>query len=141
MTIFDKLEKALDEFPTKAKKAMNKLIVNGTEYLVKGRNISVRQKSVFVDRLCVVDGLSGTVKIEFQGDLAYLDCTDAVINGDVNGDIDGTTITVNGDVAGDIDCTSIKCKDVGGDVDGTTVTCGKVRGDVDAMSVKKIIKK
>lgn len=141
MNVFDRLEAWLDNVPTKAKKAMNRLIVNGTTYEVKGRNIRVKRSTVLVDGVTVVDGLSGTVKIEFQGDLASLDCNTATINGDVNGDVDANSLTVTGDVAGDIDCTSIKCGDVGGDVDGATVTCGKVRGDVDAMQVKRVVKK
>jgi hypothetical protein len=141
MNIFDRLETWLDNVPTKIKAAMNRIIVNGTTYAVKGTNISVKRNRVFVDRVCVADGLSGVVKIEFQGDLAYLDCNTATINGDVNGDVDANSLTVTGDVNGDIDCTSIKCGNVGGDVDGTTVTCGKVKGDVDAMQVKRVVKK
>ena len=120
---------------------MNKLIVNGTTYEVKGKHINVRKNSVYIGDKVVIDNLSGVVKIEFQGDLAHLDCNAATINGDVNGDVDANSLTVTGDVAGDIDCTSIKCRDVGGDIDATTVTCGKVRGDVDAMQVKRIVKK
>ena len=48
------------------------------------------------------------LKIEFQGDLASLDCANAVINGNVQSN-----------------------------VDETTVTCGNVKGDVDAMTVRK----
>jgi len=120
---------------------MNKIIINGTSYDVKGRNINVRNNRVFVDNQLVVEGMSGTLKIEFEGDLASLDCTSAVVNGNVHGNIDSATITVNGDVAGDLDGTSIKCGNVGGDVDSTSVTCGKVKGDIDAMTVKKIVKK
>ena len=120
---------------------MNKLIVNGTTYEVKGRNISVKHNRIFVDRQGVTEELSGIVKIEFLGDLAYLDCNAATIHGDVHGDVDANSLNVTGDVVGDVDCTSIKCGDVGGDVDGTTVTCGKVRGDVDAMQVRRVVKK
>ena len=120
---------------------MNRLRVNGTEYLVKGNRVSVKRRRVYVNNQCVTEELSGTVKIEFQGDLAHLDCNTAIVHGDVNGDVDANSLTVTGDVAGDVDCTSIKCRDVGGDVDGTTVTCGKVRGDVDAMQVKRVVKK
>ena len=141
MNIFDRLETWLDDIPIKLKAAMNRLIVNGTEYLVKGNNISVKRRRVYVNNQCVTDELSGTVKIEFQGDLAHLDCNTAIVHGDVNGDVDANSLTVTGDVAGDVDCTSIKCRDVGGDVDGTSVTCGKVRGDVDAMTVKRVVKK
>ena len=142
MNVFDRIEKWLDELPTKIKERfMNIITINGESHDVEGNNVVVRRGKVLVDGKVIKDGLSGTVKIEFEGDLAYLDCTHAVINGDVHGDVDGTTITVNGDVSGDIDATTIKCGEVGGDVDGTTVTCGKVKGDVDAMTVKKILRK
>jgi len=142
MNIFDKLEKWLDELPTKIKNwFMNIITINGERHDVEGNNIVVRRGKVLVNGKVIKDGLTDTVKIEFEGDLAYLDCTNAVINGDVHGDVDCTSVVVNGDVSGDIDGTTIKCGDVGGDVDGTTVTCGKVKGDVDAMTVKKITKK
>jgi len=137
MTIFDETEKWLDDKLNLIKKYMNKIIIDNKSYDVKGRNIVVRNGKVIVDGEVIKDGLSGTVKIEFQGDLASLDCTTAVVNGNVKGDVDGTTITINGNVQGSVDGTTIKCGDVGGDVDGTTVNCGNVRGDVDAMTVKR----
>jgi len=142
MNVFDRIENWLDEAPTKLKnKLMNIITINGETHDVEGNNVVVRRGKVLVNGKVIKDGLTGTVKIEFEGELAHLDCTQAIVNGDVHGDIDCTTITVNGDVSGDVDGTTIKCGDVGGDVDGTTVTCGKVKGDVDAMSVKKIVKK
>jgi len=142
MNVFDRIEKWLDELPTKIKnKLMNIIRINGESHDVEGNNIVVRRGKVLVDGKVIKDGLTGTVKIEFEGDIAYLDCTQAVVNGDVHGDIDCASAIVNGDISGDVDCTTIKCGDVGGDVDGTTVTCGKVKGDVDAMTVKKILKK
>ena len=141
MNIFDRIEKWLDELPTKIKKlVMNKIKINGESHDVEGDNIVVRRGKVLVNGKVIKDGLTGTVKIEFEGELAHLDCTTAVVNGSVHGDVDCSTITVNGDVSGDVDCTTIKCGDVGGDVDATTVTCGKIKGDVDAMTVKKIVK-
>ena len=136
------MEKWLDELPAKIKNwSMNIITINGESHDVEGNNIVVRRGKVLVNGKVIKDGLTGTVKIEFEGDLAHLDCTSASINGDVNGDVDCTSLTVTGDVNGDVDGTNIKCGNVAGDVDGTTVTCGKVKGDVDAMSVKKIIKK
>jgi len=136
MSVFDRAEKWLGDVPIKIKKAMNKLIVNGTSYEVKGNHINVRKSSVMVDGVEIVSGLSGTVKIEFEGDLATLDCNTATVNGNVQ-DVDCNSVIVNGDVSGDIDATSVKCGNVGGDVDATSVTCGKVKGDVDAMTVKR----
>ena len=142
MNVLDRIEKWLDELPSKIKNSfMNIITINGESHDVEGNNVVVRRGKVLVNGKVIKDGLTGTVKIEWQGDLAYLDCTSAVVNGNVLGDVDCTSITVNGEVAGDIDGTNIKCGDVGGDVDGTSVTCGKVKGDVDAMTVKKIVKK
>jgi len=116
----------------------NTITIIGKSIDVVGNKIKIRNNSVFVDGIEVESGLSGIVKIEFTGDLAKLDCTSAVINGSVLGDVDGTNITVIGDVQGDIDGTNIKCGSVGGDVDGTTITIsGDVKGDVDAMNFKK----
>lgn len=142
MNVLDKAEKWIDDKLLLIKnKIMNIITINGESHDVEGDNVVVRRGKVLVNGKVIKDGLTGTVKIEFEGDLAHLDCTSAVVNGDVHGDVDGTTLTVNGDVSGDLDGTTIKCGDVGGDVDGTTVTCGKVKGDVDAMTVKKILKK
>jgi len=142
MNVFDRIEKWLDELPAKIKNSfMNIITINGESHDVEGNNVVVRRGKVLVNGKVIKDNLSGTVKIEWEGDLASLDCTQAVVNGNVHGDVDGTTITVSGDVSGDVDGTTIKCGDVAGDVDATTVTCGKVKGDVDAMSVKKIVRK
>jgi len=97
----------------------NKITINGKTYDVSGRNIVVKNDTIYVDGQVVESGLSGIVKIEFTGDLANLDCTTAVINGNVQGDVDGTNIT---------------CGDVGGDVDGTNISCGDVKGDVDGTN-------
>jgi len=137
MSIFDRLEEKIDEVLILIKNRMNKIFINGKSYDVKGKNIVAKNGKVIVDGEVIKDGLSGTVRIEFKGDLASLDCTNAVVNGNVKGSVDCTSIVVNGDVSGDVDGTTIKCGDVGGDVDGTTVSCGKVKGDVDAMTVKK----
>lgn len=117
-------------------KNKNKITINGKTYEVSGNNIRVQNDSIYVDGQLIESGLKDTVKIEFTGDLANLNCTTATILGDVKGDVDGTTITC-GNVAGDVDGTTIKCGDVGGDVDGTSVTCNKVMGDVDAVKFNK----
>lgn len=138
MTIFDRAEQWIDDKLILIKNNMNKIVINGESFQVQGRNITINGEKICVDGELVKDGLKETVKIEFQGDLANLHCTAAVINGNVNGDVDGTTINVTGNVGGDVDGTTINCGDVGGDVDGTTITCGKIKGDVDAITVKKI---
>jgi len=111
----------------------NKITINGKPYDVSGNNIVVKNDTVYVDGVVVESGLSGIVKIEFTGDLANLDCTTATITGNVNGDVDGTTITC-GNVGGDVDGTTIKCGDVGGDVDCTNITCRDIKGEVDGMN-------
>lgn len=142
MTIFDKAEQWLDDKLDLIKNwFMNTIKINGESFKVDGKNIIVGRNSIQVNGDVIKDNLSGTIKIEFEGDLANLDCTTAVVNGNVHGDVDGTTITVNGNVSGDLDGTTIKCGDVGGDVDATTITCRKIKGDVDAMNIKRIVKK
>jgi hypothetical protein len=111
----------------------NKITINGKTYDVSGNNIVVKNDTVYVDGVIVQSGLSGIVKIEFTGDLANLDCTTAEIAGNVQGDVDCTTIKC-GDIGGDVDCTTINCRDISGDVDCTTIACGSVKGDVDAMN-------
>jgi len=103
-------------------KNKNKITINGKSYEVSGNNISVKNDSIYVDGVLVESGLTGDVKVEFTGDLANLDCTTATINGNVTGDVDGTTIS---------------CGNIGGDVDGTTINCGDIKGSVDAVSVRK----
>ena len=73
-----------------------------------------------VDGVVIESGLSGNVKVEFIGDLANIDCTNLVVNGDVKGDVD---------------CTNLKCGNIVGDVDATNVTCANVIGDIDAHKV------
>lgn len=137
MIIFDKAEKWLDKQINLIEKYMNKITINGESFDVSGKDIVVKRNTVIVNGKVIKDDLSGTVKIEFQGDLASLDCTNAVINGNVQGNVDGANVTVNGNVRGNVDGTSIKCCDVGGDVDGTSVSCGNIKGDIDTMTVRK----
>lgn len=113
----------------------NKITINGKSYDVAGRNIVINNDKVMVDGVMVESGLSGIVKIEFTGDLASLDCTTATINGNVKGNVDGTTITC-GDVGGDVDGTTIKCGNVNGNLDGVNITCGDIKGKVDGTNFK-----
>ena len=123
MTIFDKAEKWLDELLAEIKNwIMNIITINGKRIECSGRNIKVVDDKVFVDGKLMEGNLSGTVKIQFEGDLANLDCTSA---------------EVNGNVQGNVDCTSIRCGDVAGDIDATSVRCKNVKGDIDAVSVKR----
>jgi len=129
MNLLDNAEKWLDDKLLLIKKTiMNILIVNDDEYKVRGNRIKVRDDKILVNGDVIVSGLSGDVRIEFEGDVADLDCSAVTINGNVLGGVDGTTITVKGDVHGDVDGTVINCGDVGGDVDGTNVRCRDIRG-------------
>jgi len=105
----------------KNNKPMNILNINGKNFDVVGRNIVVRNGNVIVDDKQIVGDLTGNVHITFTGDLAKLDCTSAVINGNVQGDVD---------------CTSLQCNDISGDVDATNVKCNNIMGKVDATNVK-----
>jgi hypothetical protein len=108
----------------------NKITINGKSYdNVGGKNIQVRNDSVYVDGQLIESGLSGIVKIEFTGDIANLDCTTAHINGNVTGNVDGTTINC-GNVGGDVDGTTIRCGNIGGNVDGVTINCNTVKGNI-----------
>jgi len=100
---------------------MNIINVNGKSYEVAGRNIVVNNGSVIVDGKQVVGNLSGNVHVTFTGDLAKLDCTSA---------------TISGNVQGNVNCTSLQCNDIGGNVDATNVKCNNIAGDVDATNVK-----
>jgi len=100
----------------------NKIVINGKSHSVSGKNISIMNDKIYVDGILVESGLSGIVEVKFEGDIANLECTTATINGNVLGNVDGTTI---------------RCGDVGGDVDGTTITCGDVSGDVDGTTIRK----
>lgn len=106
----------------------NNIIINGVRIQANGKNIRVQNNSVYVDGKLVEEGLTGTVEIRFEGDLASLK-TDgsAKINGNVEGYVD---------TGG-----SCKCGDVGGYVDaGGSVTCGKVDGDVHAGGSIKMVR-
>lgn len=101
---------------------MNSITINGETFIVDGKNVNISGNKVIVDGKVVKNGLEGIVKIEWSGDLANLDCTNA---------------TINGDIHGDVDCTNLTCGNIGGDVDATNVKCGNIGGDVDAMKVTR----
>ena len=82
------------------------MIINGTKKIVEGHNVSIVNDKVFVNGKLVAEGLTGTVHIEWNGPAANIDCT---------------SITVNGNVEGNIDATSVRCGDVGGDVDAKII--------------------
>lgn len=111
-------------------KNMYQIIVNGIKHAVKSTKITVRKRSIYSGDLLITDNLPGdTVKVEFIGDLASLDCTSCVITGDVKGDVDATSVKC-GNITGDVDGTTINCNNIVGDVDGTTINCKTVKGNI-----------
>lgn len=106
--------------------SMNKITVHGTTTHVSGRNITVYNDKVYVDGKLVAEGLSGEVKIKFEGDLASLDAANVEVSGSVKGPVDGTNITVHGDITGNVDGTNIKANVINGKVDGTNITCKNI---------------
>lgn len=109
---------------------MNIITINGRQYSVEGRKIVVREVpkqgvEIQVGNVVVERNVTErNLQISFTGDLADLDCTTAIIYGNVKGDVDCTTLTC-GDIGGDVDATSVHCKKISGDVDATTVKVKK----------------
>ena len=63
-------------------KANNVININGKSISVQGNNISIMNGTVYVDGKLVEEGLSGDVRITFEGDLASLDTSASVtVNG------------------------------------------------------------
>lgn len=119
-------------------KSSNRITINGKSFDVQGNNVVVKNGKVIVGGKTIQEGLSGTIKVEFTGNLATLDCTTATINGNVRGGVNGNTINIQGNVDGDVNGTTINCGNVRGDVDGSTIKCGNVHGDVDGINVRRL---
>ena len=100
---------------------MNSITINGESFVCDGKNIVAKNGSIYVDGIQIKTGLSGNVTVHFNGDLATLNCADAVINGNVQGDVNAA---------------DVRCGDVGGNVSAADVRCNNVRGKVSAASVK-----
>lgn len=99
---------------------MSRIVVNGVTFEVDAAaNVVVRNGSVSVGGKTIVEGLSGVVRVEWQGPLATLQSDASVTCGDVAGGVD----------AGG----SVQCRDVRGSVSaGGSVQCGSVGGSVRA---------
>jgi hypothetical protein len=99
----------------------NRITVNGQTFEVEnGKSISVINGVLKVDGKVIVNGLSGDVRITFDGDLASLNCD---------------TVTINGNVQGDVNCDTINCGNIGGNVNADTVNCKNVSGSIKADTV------
>jgi hypothetical protein len=103
----------------KIETVMNKIIINGEEHSVEGRNIAVttvdNKTTITVNNKVVQTVNNNNVVIRFEGDLATLDCHN---------------VEVHGNIIGDVDAHNIKCNDIFGEVDAHNVSCRKVRGKV-----------
>jgi hypothetical protein len=122
MHIINKLHLSkLNSFSKRIKSFMNSITINNESFICEGKNIQVRNGTILVDGKVIKEGLSGDVTIHFNGDLASLTCADAVINGNVRGNVSAA---------------DVKCGDVGGNVNAADVRCGNVSGKINAASVK-----
>jgi hypothetical protein len=101
----------------------NRITINGVTIETDGSSIHVTSNgNVSVGGVVVMGGLSGTINVQFEGDLASLTCQgSATVNGSVQRDVDaGGSITVGGNVGGDVDA------------GGSITVAGNVSGDADA---------
>jgi len=100
---------------------MSTIIINNKRFEVFDKNISVINDKVMVNDKVIESGLSGIVKIQFEGDLANLDATNVDVTGNVN-NADCTNLKVSGDIKGNVDATNVTCKNIYGSVDAVKVT-------------------
>ena len=100
---------------------MNNITINEEPFICNDKNIVSVNGKIIVDGEVIKEGLSGNVTIHFNGDLANLTCADAVINGNVHGDVNAA---------------DVKCGNIGGNVSATDVRCNNVQGKITAASVK-----
>jgi hypothetical protein len=107
---------------------MNKIIINGVETPVTGKNIVCR---ILVDDVLISEH-GGNIKISFEGDLANIKATNLTVNGNANGEIDATSVKVSGGINSPIiNCTNL---DVSGNItttniDATSVEANEIRAD------------
>jgi hypothetical protein len=115
---------------------MNSITINGESFVVNGKNIKCKNNKVYVDGELIKEGLSGDVKIHFNGDLASLTCADAVVTGNVQGDVNAADLQC-GNIGGRVNCADLKCTgDIKGNVSAADVKCNNIAGSVTAAEVK-----
>lgn len=111
----------------------NSITINGVRIEVQGSasNISIRNGNVTIGGNVVKTGLSGDVRVIWEGPLASLDCDawpapippcSVALSGNVGA---GNNVTVSGDVGGNISS-------------GNGVTCHKVVGNIMAGGSVKV---
>jgi hypothetical protein len=116
-------------------KKRNTIIINGQKIQTIGSNIEINGENILVDGQVVKNGLAGTVKIQFEGDIASIKSdTSVTVNGNVHGNVDAGGSIICQQVGRDVDAGgSVTCTDIQGDVDaGGSVTCGEIHGNVHA---------
>jgi hypothetical protein len=100
------------------------ITINGKTFTTKGNNISVINDKVMVDGIIIESGLSGIVKIQFEGDIANIDATSVEIVGNVTGNVGTTHLKVSGDIKGNVDTTHLNCRDIYANrVDSVHINC------------------
>ena len=104
---------------------MATIIINGKSYdNVVGNNIQIINDKVIVNGVVIESGLSGIIKVQFEGDIANIDCSNLEIIGNVVGNIDSSNLKVSGNIQGDVDCTNLTCRDIfANKVDATIINC------------------
>lgn len=107
---------------------MNSITINGVRIEVQGSasNISIRNGNVTIGGNVVKTGLSGEVRVVWEGPLASLECDgSAAIHGTVASVDAGNGVMVTGDVHGNVSA-------------GNSVTCHKVGGSIQAGGSVKV---
>jgi hypothetical protein len=112
---------------------MNKIIINTKEFLVNGNNIVVENinnstVSISVDGKHIQTVTSNEVVIKFEGDLANLSSTSAVVNGNVMSNVKTTNLKVGGSITGNVNSTNVKVEnDIIGDVSGVNIKASRIK--------------
>jgi hypothetical protein len=107
---------------------MNSITINGVRIEVQGgaSNISIRNGQVTIGGSVVKTGLSGEVRVVWEGPLASLDCDGSADTGSVAGNVfAGNGVRVTGDIQGNVNA-------------GNSVTCQKVGGSIQAGGSVKV---
>ena len=112
--------------------------MNGVTHHVNGKNVSIKNGSVYVDGELVVDGLhemEQPVEIHWEGDLASLVTTGSVTCGNVEGNVETQGQVNCGDVGGHVNTTgAVTARTVNGSINTMgQVECGAVHGNISTM--------
>ncbi len=98
----------------------NSITINGVRIEVQGSasNISIRNGNVTIGGSVVKTGLSGDVRVIWDGPLASLDCDGSAETGPVAGNVSAENgVKVSGDVSGNVSAgNSVSCQKVGGSI-------------------------